>query len=236
MGFGVRLLVWGEYASFNRSEMKVERVSYDVMTPSAARGILEAIYWKPEIRWIVDEIHVLNSIRFTHVRRNEVKSKISADKASKAMSAGEGTLGLDVVADRAQRAAMILKDVCYGIVAHFDVLAHQGPEGKPEAKHLDQFNRRAGRGQCHHHPYLGTREFPAHFEPVVEFPACDKSLRGDKDLGMMLRDIRFVEDPKGKIVESNRGRRLRAEPRFFRAVLRDGVLRVPPLDAKEVVS
>jgi CRISPR-associated protein Cas5d len=110
-------------------------------------------------------------------------------------------------ADRAQRAAMILKDVRYGIAAHLEVRSHEGPEDKPEAKHLDQFNRRAARGQYFHHPYLGTREFPAHFEPITEFPPCDESLHGEKPLGMMLHDIRFVPDPKGKIVESNQGRR-----------------------------
>ena len=236
MAYGVKLLVWGDYASFNRPEMKVERVSYDVMTPSAARGILDAIYWKPEMRWVVDEIHVLNPIRFTSIRRNEVKSKIPMAGVAKAMKEGTGDLGLDVAADRAQRAAMILRDVKYGIVAHIEVLAHNGPETKPEAKHLDQFNRRAAKGQYHHHPYLGTREFPANFKLADTFPECPEELKGEKQLGFMLNDIRFIPDPKGNIVESNAGQRLRAEPRFFRAVMRDGVIRVPPMDAPEVVS
>lgn len=236
MGYGVKLLVWGDCASFNRPELKVERVSYDVMTPSAARGILEAIYWKPEIRWVVDEIHVINPIRFTHVRRNEVTGKISAKAVQEAMRAGRGELCLNISAHRAQRAAMLLKDVKYGIAAHIEVLAHNGPEDKPEAKHLDQFNRRAARGQYFHHPYLGTREFPAEFELVTEFPPCHESLRGKKSLGLMLHDILFISDPEGQIIESNRGTRRRAEPRFFKAVLYDGVLRVPPLDAPEVVS
>lgn len=236
MAYGVKLLVWGEYASFNRPEMKVERVSYDVMTPSAARGILEAIYWKPEMRWIVDEIHVFNPIRFTSVRRNEVKSKIPVKEVSKAMREGSGDLGLDVTADRAQRAAMVLRDVKYGIAAHIEVLAHNGSEDKPEAKHLDQFARRVTKGQYHHHPYLGTREFPACFQPLETFPPCPDELKGEKDFGYMLHDIRFIPDPEGNIIESHAGARLRAEPRFFKAVMRDGVIRVPPLHAPEVVS
>ena len=235
MAYGVRLLVWGDYASFNRPEMKVERVSYDVMTSSAARGILEAIYWKPEMRWVVDEIHVLNPIRFTSIRRNEVKSKIPMKRVAKAMKDGSGDLGLDVAEDRAQRAAMILRDVKYGIAAHIEVLAHNGPEEKPEAKHLDQFNRRAAKGQFHHHPYLGTREFPANFHPLETFPDCPVELKGEKNLGYMLHDIRFIPDPKGNIIESHGGTRLRAEPRFFKAVMYDGVIRVPALNDPEVL-
>ena len=127
MAFGVKLLIRGDYASFNRPEMKVERVSYDVITPSAARGILEAIYWKPEMRWVVDKLHVINPFRFTHLRRNEVACKISARNITSAMKNGNGDLGIAVEDHRQQRAAIILKDVRYGIEAHVEVL-------KPEAK------------------------------------------------------------------------------------------------------
>ncbi|HMO50370.1 MAG TPA: type I-C CRISPR-associated protein Cas5c [Kiritimatiellia bacterium] len=238
MAYGVKLLVWGDYASFNRPEMKVERVSYDVMTPSAARGVLEAIYWKPEMRWVVDEIHVLNPIRFTSIRRNEVKSKIPMKAVSTAMNAGIGDLGLDISdsSNRAQRAAMILRDVKYGIAAHVDVLSHNGPETKPEAKHLDQFNRRAAKGQYHHHPYLGTREFPAHFQLVDFFPACPDEFKDEEKLGYMLHDICYIPDPKGNIIEAHKGRRLRAEPRFFNAVMRKGIISIPKIDTPEVVS
>jgi CRISPR-associated protein Cas5d len=231
MAYGIRLLIWGDYASFNRPEMKVERVSYDVITPSAARGILEAIYWKPEMRWVVDKLLVLNPIRFTHIRRNEVDCKISTRNVTSAMRIGEGELGIAVEDHRQQRAAMILKDVCYGIEAHLDVLKPEvkgaKPIENPEAKHLRQFKERAQKGGYFHHPYLGSREFPANFELVERFPACHESLRGEHDLGYMLHDMVFVPDPRGKIIESNQGSRLNAEPRFFRALMRDGLIEVP---------
>lgn len=233
MAYGVKLKVWGNYACFTRPEMKVERVSYDVITPSAARGILEAVYWKPEMRWVVDRIHVLNPIRWTHVRRNEVECKIAVGNVKKAMNGKEVELGIAVEKHRAQRAAMILRDVCYGIEAHIEVLEHNGPEDKPEAKHLDQFRRRAERGEYFHHPYLGCREFPANFAWVEKFPACHESLRGPpRDLGFMLHDIQFVPDKSGKIVESNKGQRLTAQPKFRRFVMHDGIIEVPPLESE----
>ena len=238
MAFGVKLKVWGEYASFNRPEMKVERVSYDVITPSAARGILEAVYWKPEMRWVVDRIHVLKPIRFTHVRRNEISNKIPVKGktgVTTAMKTGCGSLGMVVEDHRQQRAAMILSNVCYGIDAYVEVLkttsTNGNPTDKPEAKHLDTFRRRASRGQYFHHPYLGTREFPANFELVDGFPDCPEELRGKRDLGYMLHDIVFVPDPKGKVVDSNRGDRLTAQPRFFPVSMTDGVIAVPPLQS-----
>jgi CRISPR-associated protein Cas5d len=215
VAFGIRLHCWGEWACFTRPEMKVERVSYDAMTPSAARGILEAIYWKPEIRWAIDRITVLQPIRFSSLRRNEVKDKISAASVAKVMKANAGDLSL-IVSDgdnRQQRAALLLCDVSYIIDAHFEILS--GPENA--AKHLDQFQRRARRGACFTRPYLGCREFAAHFallEPDVTSPAVDKSLAGERDLGWMLHDIDF-----------GAGR----QARFFRAVMRDGVIDVPPL-------
>ena len=229
MAFGVKVKVWGDYASFNRPEMKVERVTYDVMTPSAARGILEAIYWKPEMRWVVDRLYVLNPLRFTHVRRNEVGGRISDRTAAAAMRAGTGALGVTIEDVRQQRAAMILCDVCYGIEAHVEVVEHHGPETKPEAKHLDQFRRRATRGACFHRPYFGTREFPADFALVDVFPPCCEEWRGEHDLGLILHDIEYAEDPNGAVIESNRGRRLTACPRFFHARVRDGVIDVPTL-------
>jgi CRISPR-associated protein Cas5d len=231
------LKVWGEMASFNRPEMKVERVSYDVMTPSAARGILEAIYWKPQMRWTVDRIHVLKPIRFTHVRRNEISCKIpvkGATGVNAAMKSGSGNLGVVVSEVRQQRAAMVLRKVCYGIAAHVTVLQRTDADGTevkaPEAKHLEMFKRRAASGQYFHHPYLGCREFPAFFELVESFPGHPKELEGERDLGYMLHDIAFIPAKKGRVVDSNTGRRLEARPRFFRATLNNGVLEVPPLE------
>jgi len=236
MGYGIRLEVWGDYASFNRPEMKVERVSYDVITPSAARGILEAIYWKPQMRWVVDRIHVLAPIRFTHVRRNEISGKIPASSVKRAMRGGTGSLAIAVEEHRQQRAARILRDVRYGIEAHVEVLDPTARDGTvldhAEAKHLEAFKRRASKGQFFHHPYLGCREFPAHFRLLDDgepFGGCPPDLAGERDLGYMLWDIDFVQDPRGKVIESHRGRRVRAEPRVFRARMRDGVIDVPSL-------
>ena len=223
---GIRLHVWGERACFTRPEMKVERVSYDVMTPSAARGILEAINWKPAIRWHVDRIHVLKPIRFQSIRRNEVGAKASAANAATAMKRGT-TEGLGIVVDenRQQRAALVLVDVAYVIEAHFTLTDKAGPEDTP-AKHISMFNRRAAQGQCFHRPCLGTREFDAEFALIADgepLPPCE--LEADKrntDFGWMLHDIDFTDG--------------RNESRFFRAEMKDGVIDVPPFHAHEVVG
>lgn len=237
MSYGVKLLVWGDYASFNRPEMKVERVTYDVMTPSAARGILEAIHWKPGMRWVVDAIHVLKPIQYTSVRRNELKGVIpTKGPLSKAMKGEAAEVGIDVSdsGHRAQRAATILREVCYGIEAHIVVLRpDKGPDGQPlehpEAKHLETFKRRAAKGQFFHQPYFGTREFPANFDLADGFPIAPAELAGELKLGWMLHDMCYTESKDGSVIESNRGRRMHVEPRFFDAVLRDGILRVPTL-------
>ena len=222
MSFGIRLQIWGERACFTRPEMKVERVSYDVITPSAARGILEAIHWKPAIRWHIDRIHVLKPIRFESLRRNEVGGKLAAGTVTKAMKAGS-TAGVVsyVEEDRQQRAATVLRDVGYVIAAHFALTDQAGAEDT-EGKHLDIFNRRARRGQCFHTPCLGVREFPASFrlltadEPLPPVPA---TLARELDLGWMLHDIDFAAG---------------MTPRFFRARLVDGVVTVPPWHSQEV--
>ncbi len=230
----VRLIVWGDYASFNRPEMKVERVSYEVMTPSAARGVLDAVYWKPQMYWHVDKIHVLRPIRVTHVRRNEISATIPVGGAAGVRAAVRGKvkrMGITVSDHRQQRAGLILKDVAYGIEARPIVLDATAPDGAVLAnaarKHAAVFERRASRGQCFHRPYLGTREFPAHFKLASEFPDPPEELRGTRVLGRMLHDLEYTEDPKGPIIESSRGCRLRATPRFFDATLHDGVLTIP---------
>lgn len=222
MSFGIKLHIWGERALFTRPEMKVERVSYDLITPSAARGILEAIHWKPAIRWVVDGIQVLKPIRFESIRRNEVGGKLSAASIGKAIKAGS-TDGLVtyVEEDRQQRAATVLREVGYVISAHFELTAKAGPDDSV-GKHLDIFNRRARRGQCFQAPCLGTREFPAHFallEGQAATPEPDPVLAGERDLGWMLHDLDFANG---------------MSPRFFRARMIDGLVKVPAFDADEV--
>ncbi|HHB75453.1 MAG TPA: type I-C CRISPR-associated protein Cas5 [Desulfobulbus sp.] len=203
MAYGIKVRVWGEYALFTRPEMKVERVSYDVMTPSAARGILEAIYWKPGICWIIDRIHVLRPIRFDNIRRNEVSCKTSVNKTDML-----GNKPVCIYADdgkiRQQRASMVLRDVEYIIEAHFALTGKE--EGHP-GKHLAIFERRAKKGQCFHRPYFGCREFPVNFEWCDDIP--ESTLKGEHDLGYMLHDIDFANQ---------------MTPQFFRAVMQDGVI------------
>jgi CRISPR-associated protein Cas5d len=219
MAYGIRLLVSGEYACFTRPEMKVERVSYDVMTPSAARGLLEAIHWKPAIRWVIDEIHVLKPIRFQSIRRNEVGHKAPASKLKSAMKA-ESLDGVQLLADedRQQRAATVLVDVAYVIAAYFELTARAGQDDN-EGKHLDTFNRRAARGQCFHQPCLGTREFPARFEPLPPDDASPSAIPETRDLGFMLWDIDHARDRASM---------------FFRARLENGVMNVPAPDSPEI--
>lgn len=216
MPFGIKLKVWGDYACFTRPEMKVERVSYDVITPSAARGVLEAVYWKPSIRWVVDRLHVLNPVKFTNIRRNELGGKLSAQNVRKAMKDGKTPLRSFIEEDRQQRAALILLDVSYVIEAHFEFTSK---EDNNVGKHLDIFRRRAEQGQCHNTPYLGCREFSGSFEPFAGTP--ESQIKGEHDLGWMLHDIDFNDG---------------MTPRFFRAVMLDGVINVPKLHGGGVVS
>ena len=221
MAFGIRLHVWGDYACFTRPEMKAERVSYDVITPSAARGILDAVHWKPAIRWVIDRIHVLKPIRFETLRRNELGSKIPLGTVRKAAKSGSSRdLHTYVESDRQQRATTLLRDVAYVIEAHFDLTGAAEPDDT-EAKHVSMFNRRAAKGQCFSRPYLGTREFAAHFAPVTdEMPrSCLPADQRNRDLGWMLLDIDYGDD---------------FEPRFFRARLRDGVIRIPAVNSDAV--
>jgi len=213
----IALRVWGEYALFTRPEMKVERVSYDVITPSAARGVLEAIYWKPQIRWVVDRLHVLKPIRTMNIRRNEVANKISTSGLKKIMQSGSGRLGTYVDEDRQQRASIVLRNVEYVIEAHFEIL---DPSEHPK-KHYEIVKRRAEKGQHFHQPYLGCREFPCDYEWLArdEIPRCPDVLVGEKDLGYMLHDIDFEND---------------CTARFFRAEMKDGIITVPPFDGNEV--
>jgi CRISPR-associated protein Cas5d len=219
MSYGIRLRVSGRWALFTRPEMKVERVSYDVITPSAARGVLEAIHWKPSIRWIVEEIHVLNPIRFQSIRRNEVGAKAPTRAIGTAMrTGGIGNLALIIKDNRQQRASTVLTDVAYVICARFVLTSKAGADDN-EGKHLDTFNRRARKGQCFHQPCLGTREFPAHFELIEPDAKLPQALDETRDLGFMLYDI----DHAGNRASM-----------FFRAALDKGVMKVPPPDSAEI--
>ena len=214
----VALRVWGDMACFTRPEMKVERVSYDVMTPSASRGILEAIYWKPEIRWVIREIHVLNKIQFTNVRRNELGGIGPSDRTLKSYLDGgkQDRLAQFIEDDRQQRAATLLIDVDYIIHAHYEVL---NPKDPPQ-KHYEMFKRRASKGQCFQQPYFGCREFVTKFEwHEGDSPRPHESLNGTRDLGFMLHDIDFAND---------------MTPKFFRAKMIDGVIKVPAFHSDEV--
>lgn len=224
MAYGVRLRVWGERACFTRPENKVERASYDVITPSAARGILEAIHWKPAIVWRIDRIHVLKPIRFASFRRNEVGEKASTALAARSMHSGDlAGIGLSADGTRQQRAATLLVDVDYLIEAHFEMTPKAGND--EPAKHLAMFTRRAEIGQCFHRPCLGNREFPADFELLPRGaplpPSALLVAQRDRDLGWMLHDIDFADANTS---------------RFFRARLEDGVLDVQRCLAEGVAA
>ena len=218
----IQVEVWGDYACFTRPEMKTERVSYDVMTPSAARGLLESIYWHPGLRWVIECIHVCSPIRFTNIRRNEVKDVISARAVKSVMEKGKGIdeLYLATTESIQQRAAMVLKDVHYVIDAHFDMTDKAAPGDNP-GKFQDIIKRRLERGQCYSMPYFGTREFAAHFARCTELPPCPEELLGERDLGWMLWDMDYTAPQDIK-------------PKFFRAKLVDGAMDVPPPESGEV--
>ena len=211
MGMGVKMKVWGDFALFSRPELKVERCSYDVMTPSAARGILDAIYWHPGLKWVVDKIYVRKPIQFTSVRRNEVKSKVLASSVLQAYNGGEKPLYISSKEEIVQRASMLLCDVEYVIDAHFEMTERANATDNP-GKFKDIIMRRLRRGECFHMPYFGCREFPAHFCLWEEekIPSAYEDVE-EKDLGLMLYDLDY-RNPED------------IQPMFFRAVLKRGVL------------
>jgi CRISPR-associated protein Cas5d len=185
-----RIKVCGANACFTRPEMKVERVSYEVMTPSAARGILEAILWKPAIRWRILRIDVLNPIRWESVRRNEVGCVASASLAKTAMKRGTGDLGIYVEEQRQQRAGLFLRDVAYVLHAEFEMTDQAGPQDNV-TKFEQMFIRRASSGQCFHRPYFGCREFPVDFGFVPREADPLPTISETKDLGWMLYDMDY---------------------------------------------
>lgn len=237
------LEVSGDYACFTRPEMKVERVSYDIITPSAVRAIFEAILWKPAIRWVPTKIEVLTPIRWTSVRRNEVASKVSARNVKTAMKSGAGDLALYIEDDRQQRAGLFLRDVKYRLHAHFEMtgkesghrrnyphLVNAGQDAEEEpvnrqsntpAKFMSMFERRAGKGQCANQPYLGCREFSCDFRLVENLEGEPAPINEPRELGWMLYDMDFTNpaDPM---------------PRFFNAKMVNGVVNIPKWDSEEV--
>jgi CRISPR-associated protein Cas5d len=216
MGYGVKFRIWGEYALFSRPELKVERVSYDMITPSAAKGIIDSIYYKPAIKWRIDKLHVIKPIKFTNIRRNEVSETASLSKVNQIMKTPETYYILSTEA-RHQRAALVLCDVEYVIEAHFDIVPERVGETDTVEKHYNCAIRRLRKGKFFQKPFLGTREFPCSFEIIendVDIP--QSQLVGAKDLGYMLYDINYQTDEKRE--------KQWVEPRFFRAVLQDGIL------------
>lgn len=204
----IQLEVWGAYALFSRPELKVERVSYDVPTPSAARGIVESVYYHPGLRWYIDRIHVLNPIRFVSIRRNEVTDKISGRNVRQAAQGGSQPLYLVASQKIVQRSSLLLQDVHYVIEAHFEMTDKAAPSDNP-GKFQDIVTRRMERGQCFHTPYFGCREFPVSFRrwPGGPIPTIDET----RDLGLMLYDFDY-SDPAA------------ITPTYFRARLEHGVL------------
>lgn len=211
MGYGITIRVRGEYALFTRPEMKVERVSYEVITPSAARGIIEAVYWKPAIRWVIDKIHVLNEIEFTNIRRNEVSEKASERTVKRLIKGSNEPFYIASNDARQQRAALVLKNVDYVIEAHFELNPDKAGAEDTEEKHYNIALRRFRKGQHFHAPCLGSREFGARVELMEDEPIPVSKLRGEKELGWMLYDLDF-SDPENIV------------PKFFKAEMQDGML------------
>lgn len=213
-----RIKVYGEYACFTRPEMKVERVSYEVMTPSAARGILEAILWKPAIRWTILQIDVLNPIQWVSLRRNEIGSVISSKTVKTAMKASTGNLGVYIENDRQQRAGLFLKNVDYIIHAEFEMTDKAGPSDTI-TKFENMFIRRASKGQCYHRPYFGCREFPVSFEFINKNKDKLMTIDESRSLGWMLYDL----DYSGK----------EPMPMFFNAKMEKGKINLRNIEVRK---
>ncbi|MEG1431895.1 type I-C CRISPR-associated protein Cas5c [Eubacterium sp.] len=217
--FGVKVEVWGDYALFSRPELKVERCTYEVMTPSAARGIMDSIYWHPGMSWRIDRIYVLNPIQYMNIRRNEVNKKMSASNVLTAMRGGDKDLQIITSAEIAQRAALVLRDVHYVIEAHFE-MTDQANGTDNHGKFSDIIRRRLEKGSCYSQPYLGCREFTAYFQPwPKEHKIVTAYASETLDLGYMLYDMDY-SDPED------------IKPLFFHGVLQNGVLDLTNLEVQ----
>ena len=211
MAYGIQLEVWGKYALFSRPEMKTERVSYDVITPSAARGLIEAVYWHPGLKWVIDSIYVCNPIRFTNIRRNEVSQKISASNVREVMNGKNAPLYLNTSEAIQQRASLVLTNVRYIISAHFELTKKASATDTPEKFYAMTSERLKG-GKNFMQPYFGCREFPANvrlFDGAL--PAPPEELLGKRDLGYMLYDMDYSKSAD-------------IRPTFCRATINDGML------------
>lgn len=217
------LEVRGDFACFTRPEMKVERVSYDIITPSSARSIFEAVLWKPQMRWHVRQIDVLQPVRWVNLRRNEVGAVVAMGAVKSAMNSGTGNLGLYIEDKiRQQRAALFLRDVAYRLHADLEVLPDSANHNPP-AKYQEMFVRRALKGQCVNQPYLGCREFSCSFRLIEHLDAEPPAIRQSADLGYMLHDLDFSNP-------------IEPMPRFYRAKMENGVVLVPDFHGEEVVA
>lgn len=210
---GFCLHIAGDFACFTRPEMKVERVSYDLITPSAARAVFEAILWKPAIRWQVRRIELLKPVRWINLRRNEVGAVISTRNVQQAMTSGEGDLALYVEDERQQRAGLFLRDVAYRVLAELEVRNDEPPQ-----KYHEMFERRAAKGQWVNQPYLGCREFAADVRLVNGHADLPPPIQESRDLGWMLHDMDF-------------GQLSNPQPRFFRAQMVNGAVEVPAFES-----
>jgi CRISPR-associated protein Cas5d len=215
-----KLLVWGDYACFTRPEMKVERVSYEVMTPSAARAIMETILWKPGLQWRIEAIDILRPITFMNIRRNEVSETLPLTSAQTVMKRCHGQLELDVADNRQLRSNKILQNVAYCIHAQLTLPAESSYQQL--TKYSEMFKRRAVRGQCVTQPYLGCREFSAYFKLIADHTSPPQAQPFDRELGYMLYDLDYTQLPP--------------MPMFFNACIQQGRLIVPPPDSKEVLT
>lgn len=216
MGYGIKILIEGDYALFSRPEMKVERVSYDVPTPSALAGLLSSIYWHPGVQYVIDMIHVLKPVHFVNIRRNEVSEKLLPSAVRRQMEGLQNDISIYTKESITQRASLLLKDVRYGVAAHFELTEEKDEAETPE-KCYNILLRRLRKGQHFAQPCLGCREFPARVTLVDELPPSP--LSGDIDLGYMLYDLQYKKDAGGKCLDS-------AEPRFYRPHMVNGVIDV----------
>lgn len=211
LAYGIQIETWGKYALFSRPEMKTERVSYDVITPSAARGLIEAVYWHPGLKWVIDSIYVCMPIRFTNIRRNEVSQKISASNVREVMNGKNAPLYINTSEAIQQRASLVLTDVRYVISAHFEMTKKASATDTAEKFYAMTCERLKG-GKHFMQPYFGCREFPANIKLFEgDLPALPEELSGTRDLGYVLYDMDYSKPED-------------IRPTFFRAVLKDGML------------